>query len=50
MNSEAMSREELIERVRVLEMLVLSLGDKLQTVAEHLSRLAERKVGNDNSR
>lgn len=39
----ALTHAELIERIRVLESLVMSLGDKLLTCAEHLGRLAERK-------
>jgi hypothetical protein len=40
--------DELHERIRILESLVMSLAEKLATVAEHLSRLAEKpKVRND---
>lgn len=35
--------DELRARVAELERLVMSLADKLATVAEHLGRLAEKK-------
>lgn len=35
--------DELRQRVAVLEQLIMSLAEKLWIVAQHLSRLAEKK-------